>query len=185
MVRKNAKILIEQALISLLQRYPFDKIDVQDLAEEANLSRQTFYYNFKNKQDLVCWILEEDSNRAVDAFRRTGDLESYIAQILQIIKEKQMLYCSITTSEMRRRLYVGYFENGMINCAQIAENRSSLGRMSANLWDALHFFTYGASGMVQNWVENGMQQTAQQLTETIMRNIPATVERYFRSKNEQ
>ena len=184
MVRKNAKNLIEQALIDLLKEQPLDKIDVQDLAVAANLSRQTFYYNFKNKQDLLCWILEEDTGTAVDAFRRSGDMRDYISAMLTIIKEKQTLYCSIAASESRRRSYVAYFENGMINCAQIMENRSALGRMSASLWDSLHFFTYGTSGMAQNWVENGMQQTPEQLTDIIIRNMPPSVERYFRSSNE-
>ena len=62
MVRKNAKILIEQALIELLQDNPLDSIDVQDIAAAAGLSRQTFYYNFNNKHDLLCWILEQDTS---------------------------------------------------------------------------------------------------------------------------
>lgn len=185
MVRKNAKILIERALIELLVDQPLDKIDVQDVAQAANLSRQTFYYNFKNKQDLLCWILEEDVGAATEAFRRTGNMYDYIATSLATMKEKSILYRAIAASDARRRSYSAYFENGLISCAQIVENRSALGRMSASLWDSLHFFTYGASGMMQNWVENGMQQAPEQLSEVIVRNMPTSVDRYLRSSNEQ
>lgn len=181
MVRKNAKLLIEQALIGLLATAPLDSIDVQDVAAAAELSRQTFYYNFKNKHDLLCWILEQDTGAAADAFRRSGKMYEYVVTCLTIFKEKSLLYRSIAASDAKRRSYVSYFENGLISCAQIVENRSALGRMSASLWDSLHFFTYGASGMMQHWVENGMQQTPEQLAEIIIRNMPPSVERYFRS----
>ena len=184
MVRKNAKILIEQALIKLLTELPLDKIDVQDVAEAAGLSRQTFYYNFKNKQDLLCWILEEDIAAASDAFRKNDRLQDYISAFLTIAQEKSVFYRAIAASDSRRRSYTAYFENGLLACAQTVENRSSLGRMSASLWDSLHFFTYGASGVMQNWVENGMQQTPEQLSESIVRNTPQPVERYFRSSAE-
>ena len=35
--------------------------------------------------------------------------------------------------------------------------------------------------MMQRWVENGMQQTPEQLAEVITRNMPPSVDRYFRS----
>ena len=181
MVRKNAKILIEQALIELLQDNPLDSIDVQDIAAAAGLSRQTFYYNFNNKHDLLCWILEQDTAEATEAFRRNGKMYDYVATCLSIFQAKSLLYRSIAASDAKRRSYVTYFENGMINCARIVENRSALGRMSASLWDSLHFFTFGASGLMQQWVENGMQQTPEQLAEVITRNMPSSVDRYFRS----
>ena len=181
MVRKNAKSLFEQALITLLQDTALDDIDVQDIAAAAGLSRQTFYYNFNNKHDLLCWILEQDTAAATDAFRQSGKMYDYIATCLGIFQEKSVLYRSIAASDAKRRSYVTYFENGLINCARIVENRSTLGRMSASLWDSLHFFTFGASGMMQHWVENGMQQTPEQLAEVIARNMPPSVERYFRS----
>lgn len=185
MVRKNAKILIENALIDLLREHPLDKVDVQDVALAANLSRQTFYYNFKNKNDLLCWVLDEDITAATDAFRRSGNMYDFILHFLIIVKEKSVFYRAVAASDARRRSYIIYFENGLLNCAQIVENHSALGRMSASLWDSLHFFTYGASGMMQSWVENGLQQSPEQLAEIILRNMPPSVERYFRSSSER
>ena len=180
-VRKNAKILIEQALLELLIEQPLDHIDVQDVAQKAGLSRQTFYYNFKNKHDLLCWILEQDIAMATEAFRAGGEMYDYIKAALNMMKEKAVFYRSIAASEQRRRSYINYFENGLLDCAKIVENRSTLGRMSTQLWDSLQFFTYGASGMMQNWVENGMQQTPAQVAEVIICNMPITVARYFQN----
>lgn len=185
MARKNAKILIEQALIQLLTDKPLNRIDVQDVALAAGLSRQTFYYNFKNKQDLLCWILEEDTAAASEAFRKEGKLQDYICAFLTAAKQKDMFYRAIAASDAHRRSYTAYFENGLLACVQSLESRSSLGRMSSSLWESLHFFTYGASGVMQNWVENGMQQSPELLSELIVRNTPSAVDRYFRSSAER
>ena len=183
MVRKNAKILIEKALIELLVKKSLDKIDVQDIASAAGLSRQTFYYNFKNKADLISWALEEDNLAAMEAFRRNGSLYDYIYTTVSIIKQKKMLYMVLGKSDFRDCTYADFFEDGIIACGQLLERQSAQGRMSNNLWDALHFFTYGASGMVQNWVDNGLQQEPEHLAEVINRNMPSQVERYFRTSN--
>lgn len=179
MVRKNAKILLEQALLLLLNEQTLDQIDVQDIAQVANLSRQTFYYNFKNKQDMLCWIMEKDVQLALDAFRHSGELYDYIYRSLLTIKDKAILYRSIDASDSRRRSYISYFENGLLSCAKMIEDRSILGRMGSDLRDSLHLFTYGVSGMMQHWVETGLQQDPHQLADIIIANMPPAVDRYF------
>lgn len=65
-VRKTRKALID-AMLSLLKRKKFDRITVNDICEEALVSRASFYLHFENKFELVkYWIdhitstLEED-----------------------------------------------------------------------------------------------------------------------------
>lgn len=180
MARKNAKLLIQQALFDQLATLPLDKIDVQDVAQAAHLSRQTFYYNFKNKQDLLCCIMEEDVSQATESFQKSGNLRDYITSFILLMQQKSAFYCSLAACAMPECSYAAFFENGLLNCAQMVESNSSLGSMSTSLWDSLHFFTYGASGMLQNWLQNKMQPQAEQLTEMIMNNLPPAVERYMR-----
>ena len=70
MVKKQAKQLLVQALMDLLEEAPLDKIDVRDMTVKAGLSRQTFYYNFKNKQDMVDWIFAKNNEKAKLAFTK-------------------------------------------------------------------------------------------------------------------
>ncbi|MGI6343508.1 MAG: TetR/AcrR family transcriptional regulator C-terminal domain-containing protein [Bacillota bacterium] len=50
------KLALSQAMKELLAERPLEKIRVADITERCKLNRQTFYYHFKDKYDLVHWI---------------------------------------------------------------------------------------------------------------------------------
>lgn len=50
------KRILAEGLISLMEKQPLAKIGIGDIAEECQLNRNTFYYHFKDKFDLVNWI---------------------------------------------------------------------------------------------------------------------------------
>lgn len=49
-----------EALKELSATTPFAKISIGDLCKKCNMSRKTFYYHFKDKEDLVNWIFETE-----------------------------------------------------------------------------------------------------------------------------
>ncbi len=50
------KRILADGLKTLMTKYPLAKISVSDIVEECELNRNTFYYHFKDKFDLVNWI---------------------------------------------------------------------------------------------------------------------------------
>lgn len=50
---KNA---LSAAMKELMAKYPMEKIKIGDIVELCNMNRQSFYYHFKDKYDLVNWI---------------------------------------------------------------------------------------------------------------------------------
>ena len=55
---RSRQYLVE-ALIHLMDRKTIDEITVQDLVEEAQVARSTFYTQFEDKQDFLDTIVEE------------------------------------------------------------------------------------------------------------------------------
>jgi AcrR family transcriptional regulator len=51
---------IADAFLSLTRRRPYQEITVTDIIEAAGCSRRTYYYHFKDKQDLVIWIFRSE-----------------------------------------------------------------------------------------------------------------------------
>lgn len=50
---------IQQALISLLQQTPLDKVTVAQIVKSAKISRRSFYVHYQDKNDLVATIEDQ------------------------------------------------------------------------------------------------------------------------------
>ena len=56
MKKRSSKELLAEALLSLSETMPIDKITVKQLVMESGVSLQTFYNHFSDKSDLILWI---------------------------------------------------------------------------------------------------------------------------------
>ena len=50
------KRALSQAMKKLMTKYPMEKIKIKDITKLCDMNRQSFYYHFKDKYDLVNWI---------------------------------------------------------------------------------------------------------------------------------
>lgn len=181
MGRKRAKQLLELALMELLLESSLDKIDVRELTIKAGLSRQTFYYNFKNKQDMVTWILEKNNDMAKQAFWQKHLLYDYVLTLLKTIANYQLFYINVLIGESAEHTSPGAFEKGIINSVQELELHCSAGRMNSTQWNSLLFFAFGTLGMVKYWLTNNIQTSAEDMAGNILDNIPPYLNEYIES----
>ncbi len=54
------KHLISDSFKQLLLEYPFEKITVKMLTDRTGIIRSTFYHHFKDKLDVLDWIVQEE-----------------------------------------------------------------------------------------------------------------------------
>lgn len=57
------KQVIREAAIKEFARVPFDKASINQIIQNADISRGSFYTYFEDKQDVVRYIFEENSKR--------------------------------------------------------------------------------------------------------------------------
>lgn len=57
------KQIIREAAIKEFARVPFDKASINQIIQNADISRGSFYTYFEDKQDVVRYIFEENSRR--------------------------------------------------------------------------------------------------------------------------
>ena len=55
----RTKQAISHALVALISKRGFEDLTVQDILEEANVGRSTFYAHFQDKEDVLLQGLEE------------------------------------------------------------------------------------------------------------------------------
>lgn len=59
------KKAMAKAMKELMMTTPFNKISVGKICEQCHMNRKSFYYHFRDKQDLVNWIYQSEFISAV------------------------------------------------------------------------------------------------------------------------
>lgn len=73
-MREDMKTLIADTFSRLLEKENIDKITVKRLIEECHISRQTFYYHFKDIMDVLEWAF---GRSAMEIARRSLKEENH------------------------------------------------------------------------------------------------------------
>ncbi|GAB4519511.1 MAG: TetR/AcrR family transcriptional regulator [Anaerolineae bacterium] len=55
---RRTRRLFREALMALIEEKDYQKITIQDIADRADLNRVTFYFHFKDKDDLLIQTLQ-------------------------------------------------------------------------------------------------------------------------------
>ena len=62
----DTKRIIANALEEMLRNKSIDKITVSSLIEACGISRQTFYYHFRDLMDVLEWLAQQDAQKLAE-----------------------------------------------------------------------------------------------------------------------
>lgn len=135
--RSRTKHIIAKAFISLLNEKDYDSVRIIEICEKAMLSKVTFYNNFKNKRQLLNYILlnfEDKIKKEISEFssrrQSTKDAIYGIVKITyrNILNNQDMLQklllsrnASIAFLELRDFIYIEILKN--VNSLQPEDKR--------------------------------------------------------------
>lgn len=69
------KRALAAALKELMEKVPFEKIQVAHICEKCDMSRKSFYYHFKDKYDLLNWIFDMETFSLFQSLSNAKQLE--------------------------------------------------------------------------------------------------------------
>lgn len=67
------------------------KITVQDIMDETHMSRQSFYYHFKDIYDVLEWIGAHDFMDQVE-WQEEQSIEDWVLQIVEVIRKEHLFF---------------------------------------------------------------------------------------------
>lgn len=94
----TTKKALASALKELIAEKTIEKISIGDICRQCDMSRKSFYYHFKDKEDLVNWIFDSE----FVAYARTAEFESFwtaIEALMQYFYENRLFYRRILLHE--------------------------------------------------------------------------------------
>ncbi|MBO0440348.1 TetR/AcrR family transcriptional regulator [Candidatus Enterococcus ikei] len=164
------KKAISSALIELCDRKLFSKISVQDITKEVGLNRQTFYYHFTDKQDLLRWIYTHDALIYLDSPEVSIDnWEEQALKMLKAIQSKSDFYYNTVSSDsdilrtcfstITNKLFINLFDQVDKENQLLPEDKIFYAR----------FFSYGCSGVLIDWILNSYKESPLEIATQLFR----------------
>lgn len=186
----NTKRALGETLKEMMAEKPFEKITVSELTKRCGVNRQTFYYHFQTIIDLFNWVLQEEANPLMEEFKRNPyEWKEAILHILYFIRENDSaVLCALRSIENMqvRDFFIEYFREIFSKLFDFICAGLDIDEDFKNFIITLHIT--GAAGLAIQWLESGMKQSPEQLTEWLSLylegNIRGTFERYAEKKSE-
>jgi len=146
------KLALAQSMKKLMEKRPMKKISVSDIVKECNLNRQTFYYHFKDKYDLVNWIFYTE----LIVYIKDTPMEKLqvLEKICEYFYENKEFYKN-AFEERGQNSFSEYFTETMHNIMKI-----QLGEVFKNKKDLEFYTTFYADAIrlaISKWLMEGAE----------------------------
>lgn len=163
------KKIIAQALKQLCEHRSFDKITIGDLAKSCGLGRQTFYYHFQDKYELLEWIYSQELFIPLCQDIRLDNWPRKMEELLFSMEREQAFYTSTikSSSDLFNAYFIKILQELLLEALEELDKEHSVSDESRKFY--ARFFSYGASGVVIEWVKNGMQIPAVRIAASLDR----------------
>ena len=151
---------IEKVFIELLQSRELGEIRVSDICKRAELNRTTFYANYADIYSLADSIRDKLEKSVAELYREeldTGVNSNDYLKLFRHIQENQIFYRT-------------YFKLGYDNNYKILAYDTALAREHfQNRFIEYHmeFFRSGLTKIIKMWLENGCQESPEDMFEII------------------
>lgn len=87
----TTKRMLSLSLKKLLEKNTLDNITIQDITDDAEVSRKTFYYHFQDIYALLEWTLSEDCRHLLESKVKRGDWQESIVALFEYMQENRLI----------------------------------------------------------------------------------------------
>ncbi len=154
-ITKNA---IAAGLKALCKTKSFDKISIADITGACGLNRQTFYYHFADKYELLNWIYYNEGFRQLVEGITLDNWDEHLKDLLERMQQDKPFF--VNTVKCQPDHFTDYlFETTRALFYEAIEKLDDAGRLAApDKQFYARFYAYGCCGVVVELVKNGMKQ---------------------------
>ena len=177
----NTAVRFDKALLSLLERKPFEYITVSEICEKAGVNRSTFYLHYENTRDLlketISYILDSfTSYFNVDAENITSRFANCDLQELNYINEKYLYPYLLFIKENKRVFFAVLsqpitFDSNIIfqrlfdNIFNPILDRFHYPRDEQNY--VMMFYINGITAIITEWLKDDCKKSIEEISNII------------------
>lgn len=167
-------IVIKRVLASTLkemaEKKSLSKITINDLTQACDVSRQTFYNNFKDIYDLVEWIYLKEVVTPIERGKIYDKWQDALTSIFQYISENHVFVLNTYRSfgkgfleKVLRQEIELFLSNQVFKKIEVTKEEAKQVEFSYS------FYTYALVGVGLDWIEKQMPESVEELVGRIER----------------
>lgn len=166
----RTKQAMGQALMELCQTESFNKLTVQKITQQVGVNRQTFYYHFTDKEELLRWVYLQGSLLYLTSAQL--NLTNWEEQALLMLKHVQQHGAFYTnTVEANQDIFTQEFtritRQLFTDLFNEIDEEMVLSTTDKDFY--ARFFAYGCSGVLLNWITEGYQESPLEIATQLFR----------------
>ena len=162
------KKALAQSIKKLMETIPLAKLSIQEIVNNCGINRQTFYYHFKDKFDLVNWIYYTEAIENIDDFINYAHwTDCMYKTLVYFIKNKSFYINALNTPGQNG--FDGYLFQKTYDLIIGVVNAMSSGLKVPDTDKNFiaDFYTYAFVGITVQWIKNNMYESPEKVVEKL------------------
>jgi probable dihydroxyacetone kinase regulator len=164
------KLTFADSLKRLMAKTDFNKISVKDIVDNCGLTRQAFYYHFKDKYDLMNWIYYTETARFMSSYNKVEHWTDGLVDLCNYMRQNKTFYINAlnSTGQNSFQEYLhDYIRDISISAIENIENTE----FDEDKWGfTAEFISTALVGLIVRWAKNYMKDEPTEYVEK-MRSI--------------
>ena len=174
---RYTKMVIKNSLVKLLAEKPLTKVTVKEICELSEINRATFYKYYCDPYDLLDKMeqefLEELENNVSQSIYK--GFKETITFILVSIKAEGELYQTLFSENGDPHFPARIFASCYKKYISIENNKQFQELNSSEKKWLFYFIAQGCSGILSQWIENGMKEPINEVADFADNLIKSTL----------
>ncbi len=177
MSQLTTKKAIASSFKELLLKKSLKDITINDIAKNADITRQTFYYHFADVPSLVEWITIKDAEEALSSKDNYKNWQEGFLSIFELMRKDKAfinnIYHSISSDVLVRYLYKLVYP---IIYKVVNEKSKNTSLSEENKDFITKFYMYSFVSVVLEWVNKDMKEDPKTLVNKISVLLEGTID---------
>ncbi|MDO5601600.1 MAG: TetR/AcrR family transcriptional regulator C-terminal domain-containing protein [Oscillospiraceae bacterium] len=163
------KKAIAASFKELCREKGFGKVSVGDVTAACGLNRQTFYYHFEDKYELLDWVYYHDIFAGLVTGITLDNWPQHLAALLRGMQADKKFYAGTVKAQPEHffqylfRIVHPLFEEAI----QQLNGPDGPDQETASFY--ADFFTHGCCGVILTWAAGGMQASGDEIAARLAR----------------
>ena len=155
----DIKHKIMDSLIELLDTKRMDKITVKEISELCNISRQTFYYHFKDIYDIARQIFSETSKHAMQSFVDEEDWSTGYMRMMKWCRKNKSFVVNTYNSNFGHILVDNMNSAVYMDLVNLLKKKGRDLKITEDQYNFISkFYSSALIFITVDWIKNDMQE---------------------------